>query len=58
MRLKNYEVLRFINWNVILCISHSMASKNSQVVMLICIMSFLCTVTSANISMYSFGVNS
>ena len=39
MRLKSYELPRFINWNVVLCVSHNMASKNCQLVTLICIMS-------------------
>ena len=32
MRLKSYELPRFINWNVVLCVWHNMASKNCQLV--------------------------
>ena len=57
MKLKSYELPRFINWNVVLCVSHNMASKNCQLVTLICIMSIyvpfmciLCAGISANVS--------
>lgn len=61
MRLKSYELPRFINWNVVLCVSHNMASKNCQLVTLICIMYRLCVfyvLVFQLMFLSSFGVNS